>query len=149
MEFSWLSWSVSQAHREPEAPARWEGGDVDVTPDRLGFEGVHLGVHSGVVGMSPQIATAEAQLRRPHTASKSRNYRLGHVEGKRQLTQLHERSILDINPRLLREKPESICPLFGLNSPVCFRVGVIGLVRAEIVKELGEIDDAPAVLPVQ
>src|SRR3979411_1697505 len=134
MEFSWLSWSVSQAHREPEAPARWEGGAFDVTPDRLVSEVAHLGVHSGVVGMSPQIATAEAQLRRPHTASKSRNYRLGHVEGKRQLTQLHERSILDITPRLLREQPEPICPLCSLKPPVCYRVGVIGRVRAEIVK---------------
>ena len=149
IEFSWKSWSESQAHREPVAPARWEGGHIDITPDRLVPEVAHLGIHPGVIGMGPQIAAAEAQIRCPDATPESRNHCLRNLERQRELAQLQERAVFDVDRSLLGEQPEAVGALGRLQCSVRYWIGVVGSVLAQVVEELGQIDDAAAVLPVQ
>ncbi len=68
------------------------------------------------------------------------------IPGERQLTQLQERRILDEQPRLPAEArqapgtPQLAAGLFDVE---------IERVLPEVVQQLGEVDDVPALLPVE
>src|SRR5687767_6017536 len=138
-----------QADREPETAARWERSDVDVSRYLLISEVAHFRVHPGVVGERQEITAAQAQLCGSHSPAEPRNHRRRKLEGKSYFPKLHERSVFDIDAGLPAEHPQSIGSDRRLQRAHRDRVGKVFGVLAKVVKELGQVDDASAVLPVE
>src|SRR6185312_7154315 len=144
-----ISSSEPQVDREPEAPARRERRHVDVPADWLVAEVADLRIHSGVIRVRPQIASAETQLRAANSAGHPLYHRRRKLVRHRDLSKLEERRILDVHRGLLRKEPQAVRALGRLHAPIRDRVRIVGRVLTQIVEELGQVDDAAAILPVQ
>src|SRR5690348_1279534 len=141
------SWLEPHVHGEPEAPARWEGRDIDVPRHWLVSKVAHFRIQTRVRRDGEQIASADAQAAVSSAMPDALEEARRELVRQRDLAELQEAGAFDV---VLRDHLEPRQPLLphGLRASRNRR-GVIRCDLTEVVEEPREVEDVAPVLPVE